>query len=93
MTTAALILAFAAIAHLYFELLKLMAAISTLAPTLQALQNKVNAISLDVQRLKDRADQAGQIPADAEALLANLGSTIDALAANAAPAPAPSPLP
>ncbi len=75
------------------SLITYMALISSLTPRLQALQNKINTISLDVQRLKDAAAQAGEIPADAEALLFNLGSTVDSLAANAAPPPAPSPLP
>lgn len=93
MTALLLILALAAILHLHLKQRKLMALISSLAPRLQALQNRINTISLDVQRLKDQAAQAGEIPADAEALLFNLSSTVDALAISAAPVPAPSPLP
>jgi hypothetical protein len=70
-----------------------MALISTLAPRLQALQSKLNAVSLDVQRLKDEVAAGGQIPIEAEALLFNLEGTVDALVVNAAPTPAPSPLP
>ncbi len=69
-----------------------MALVSSLAPRLQEIQGQINSISLDVQRLKDQLSQAGQIPPEVDALLFNLGSTVQALAVNAAP-PQPSPLP
>lgn len=69
-----------------------MALVSSLAPRLQELQNQVNSISLSVQRLKDQVAQGGQIPPEAEALLFNLASTLDALATNAS-TPQGSPLP
>lgn len=69
-----------------------MASISTLSPRLQEIQCKLNTLSLDVQRLKDQLVNAGEIPADAEALLSNISSTLDAIAANAQ-LPSPSPLP
>ncbi len=69
-----------------------MALVSSLVPRLQELQQQVNSISLDVQRLKDQVAQGGQIPPEAEALLFNLASTLDALATNAA-TPQGSPLP
>jgi hypothetical protein len=70
-----------------------MANISTLAPRLQELQSTVNALAVNVQLLKDRVANAGEIPPEVEAALSNLSSSIQAIAVNAAPAPAPSPLP
>jgi hypothetical protein len=69
-----------------------MAVIAELAPALTALQQKLNAIFLGVQLLKDQVAQGGQIPADAQALLDNLNSNLSALDALVNP-PAPSPLP
>ncbi len=86
------LLALAALLRIILNQRKLMANVSTLTARLQALQSKVDNISVNVQTLKDQAAGAGEIPPDAEALLTNLGSTLDALAANVAPAQ-PSPLP
>lgn len=92
MTTVLLIVALVVLSILTFNTLIIMAAISTLAPRLQELQDKVNTVSLNVQALKDQLANAGTIPAEAEALLSNLGNTIDALVTNSQP-PQPSPLP
>lgn len=71
-----------------------MANISTLAPSLIAIQAKVNRIFLEVQALKDAFDNAGEIPADAVALLSNLEGNLNALEAVLPDLPpAPSPLP
>lgn len=69
-----------------------MALIAELAPALTILQQKLNAIFIGVQALKDQVAQGGQIPADAQALLDNLNTNIAALEALVAP-PTGGPLP
>lgn len=92
MTTFLLIVVLVVLSLLTFSTLVIMANISTLVPRLQELQGKVNTLSLNVQALKDQIAQGGEIPAEAEALLTNLGSSLDAVVANSQP-PTPSPLP
>lgn len=92
MTTFLVLIVLVVLALLTFATLIIMANISTLIPRLQDLQGKVDSISVNVQILKDQLATAGEIPAEAEALLSNLGSTLDALAANVQP-PQSGPLP
>lgn len=71
-----------------------MASITTLAPALRSLQDKLNRIFLEVQALKDAYLQAGEIPAEASALLANLDGNLVALESTLPDVPsAPSQLP
>jgi hypothetical protein len=69
MTTTLLIVVLVVLALTLKHLLLIMANVSTLAPRLQALQGKVNTISVDVQRLKDQLANCGEISAESEALI------------------------